>query len=57
MKFQQSLTFTLLSAAMAVTLGCTAQADTAAAHSTAKPAQVAFIKNCKVAIFAHPPKM
>ena len=48
MKFQQSLTFTLLSAAMAVTLGCTAQADTAAAHSTAKPAQVAFIKNCKV---------
>ena len=40
MKFQQSLTFTLSSAAMAVTLGCTAQADTAAAHSTAKPAQV-----------------
>ena len=48
MKFQQSLIFTLLSAAMALTLGCTAQADTTAANSTAKPAQIAFIKNCKV---------
>lgn len=48
MKFQKSLTFTLLSVAIGIAVGCTAQAETATAHSTAKPAQVAFIKNCKV---------
>jgi uncharacterized protein YicC (UPF0701 family) len=48
MKFQQSLTFTLLSVAIAITVGCTAQAETASASVTAVPQQIAFIKNCKV---------
>lgn len=47
MKFQKSFTFTLLSVAIAIAVGCTAQADTTTA-STVKPAQIAFIKNCKV---------
>lgn len=48
MKFQKSLTFTLLSAAIAITAGCTAQAETASTSVTAAPQQIAFIKNCKV---------
>jgi len=48
MKFQKSLTFTLLSVAIAITAGCTAQAETASASVTAAPQQIAFIKNCKV---------
>ena len=48
MKFQKSLTFTLLSVAIAITAGCTAQAETASASVTAAPPQIAFIKNCKV---------
>ena len=48
MKFQKSLTFTLLSAAIAITVGCTAQAETASTSVTAAPQQIAFIKNCKV---------
>lgn len=48
MKYQKSLTFTLLSVAIAITVGCTAQAETSVTNSTAKPAQIAFIKNCKV---------
>ncbi len=47
MKFQKSFTFTLLSVAIAIAVGCTAQADTTTT-STVKPAQIAFIKNCKV---------
>jgi hypothetical protein len=48
MKFQKSFTFTLLSAAIAITAGCTAQAETTSASVTAAPQQIAFIKNCKV---------
>ncbi|MGY5797212.1 hypothetical protein [Rheinheimera faecalis] len=48
MKFQKSLTFTLLSVAIAITAGCTAQAETASTSVTAAPQQIAFIKNCKV---------
>lgn len=49
MKFQKSLTFTLLSVAIAITVGCTAQAETTTVvNPTAVPAQIAFIKNCKV---------
>lgn len=48
MKFQKSFTFTLLSVAIAITAGCTAQAETASASVTAAPQQIAFIKNCKV---------
>ena len=39
MKFQKSFTFTLLSVAIAITVGCTAQAETAAvANPAAVPA-------------------
>ncbi|KOO56923.1 hypothetical protein WH43_17545 [Rheinheimera sp. KL1] len=48
MKFQKSFTFTLLSAAIAITVGCTAQAETASANVAAVPLQIAYIKNCKV---------
>jgi DNA repair exonuclease SbcCD ATPase subunit len=48
MKFQKSFTFTLLSVAIAITVGCTAQAETASTSVTAAPQQIAFIKNCKV---------
>ncbi len=48
MKFQKSLTFTLLSVAIAIAVGCTAQAETASARVAAAPQQIAFIKNCKV---------
>lgn len=48
MKFQKSLTFTLLSVAIAITVGCTAQAETASAKVAAAPQQIAYIKNCKV---------
>ncbi len=48
MKFQKSLTFTLLSVAIAITVGCTAQAETASANVAAAPQQIAYIKNCKV---------
>lgn len=48
MKFQKSFTFTLLSAAIAITVGCTAQAETASASVAVAPQQIAFIKNCKV---------
>lgn len=48
MKFQKSFTFTLLSVAIAITAGCTAQAETASASVAAAPQQIAFIKNCKV---------
>ncbi|WP_233081742.1 hypothetical protein [Rheinheimera soli] len=48
MKYQKSFTFTLLSVAIAITAGCTVQAETSVTNSTAKPAQIAFIKNCKV---------
>ena len=48
MKFPKSFTFTLLSVAIAITVGCTAQAETASASVTAAPQQIAFIKNCKV---------
>lgn len=48
MKFQKSFTFTLLSVAIAITAGCTAQAETASANVAAAPQQIAFIKNCKV---------
>ncbi|MDF3127243.1 hypothetical protein [Rheinheimera sp. 1928-s] len=48
MKYQKSFTFTLLSIAIAITVGCTAQAETSVTSSMAKPAQIAFIKNCKV---------
>lgn len=48
MKFQKSFTFTLLSVAIAITAGCTAQAETASTSVTAAPRQIAFIKNCKV---------
>ena len=48
MKFQKLFNCTLLSAAIAITVGCTAQAETAATSGTAAPQQIAFIKNCKV---------
>lgn len=48
MKFQKSLTFTLLSVAIAIAAGCTAQAETASAKVAAAPQQIAYIKNCKV---------
>lgn len=48
MKCHKPLTFTLLSLAVAIIVGCTAQAETTAANSTLAPAQIAFIKNCKV---------
>ncbi len=50
MKFQTSLTFTLLSVAVAIAIGCTAQAKTEATSNSAaeKPLQLAFIKDCKV---------
>lgn len=48
MKFQKSLTFTLLSVAIAINAGCTAQAETTSASVAAAPQQIAFIKNCKV---------
>lgn len=48
MKFQKSFTFTLLSVAIAITVGCTAQAETASAKVAAAPQQIAYIKNCKV---------
>ncbi len=48
MKFQKSFTFTLLSVAIAIAAGCTAQAETASAKVAAAPQQIAYIKNCKV---------
>jgi DNA repair exonuclease SbcCD ATPase subunit len=48
MKFQKSFTFTLLSAAIAITVGCTAQAETTSTSVSAAPQQIAYIKNCKV---------
>ena len=48
MKFQPSFSFVLSFAAVAIIAGCTAQAETTAATVKAKPAQIAFIKNCKV---------
>lgn len=48
MKFQPSFSFVLSFAAVAIIAGCTAQAETTAATAKAKPAQIAFIKNCKV---------
>jgi DNA repair exonuclease SbcCD ATPase subunit len=48
MKYQKTFTCTLLSVAIAITVGCTAQAETDTKNLTAAPQQVAFIKNCKV---------
>ena len=48
MKFQKSFTFTLLSAAIVITVGCTAQAETTSTSVSAAPQQIAYIKNCKV---------
>ena len=48
MKYQKSFTCTLLSVAIAITVGCTAQAETSAVKDAAAPQQIAFIKNCKV---------
>ncbi|MDR7119859.1 hypothetical protein [Rheinheimera soli] len=48
MKYQKTFTCTLLSVAIAITVGCTAQAETDTTNLTAAPQQIAFIKNCKV---------
>lgn len=48
MKVQKSFTFTLAAVAIAITAGCTAQAETTAAQVAAAPQHIAYIKNCKV---------